>query len=312
MKTACIVMSSAGAQRECRPVPKTENFQWYVEQVAEGEVHGHALRETLVSGRTHFQSYAIVLSPLFGKMLVLDGDTQSAALDEYIYHEALVHPACVVCGGAPKRALILGGGEGASMRELLAVPGMKRVTMVDIDGEVVEMCKRHLPEWSAGAFEDGRAEVIIGDAKKYIFESREHFDVIIGDLTEPLRDSPSADLHSPEMYRAIQARLAPGGVYGLQASMCGPHNLSVHALMVDRLRDVFARVTPYSVYVPAFDTEWGFALCRGQGGVDPAAESGALAAGSYANTIATLQYYDAESHRRMFNLPRYMRDSYRP
>src|SRR5579864_7994894 len=105
MRMACTVMSSAGAPREYSPVPKTENFQWYVEQVAAGEIHGHTITETLVAGRTAYQAYAIVRSPLFGKMLVLDGDTQSAELDEHIYHEALVHPACVAA--APKRALIL-------------------------------------------------------------------------------------------------------------------------------------------------------------------------------------------------------------
>ncbi|HEV2037844.1 MAG TPA: methyltransferase domain-containing protein, partial [Candidatus Eremiobacteraceae bacterium] len=161
-------------------MPKTENSQWYVEQVGPGEIHGHALTRTIVSGSSQFQDFAIVESSLFGKMLVLDGDTQSSALDEHIYHEALVHPACVAAGGSPKRALILGGGEGATLRELLRVPGMGKVTMVDIDGEVVEVCRRHLPEWSAGAFEDSRAEIIIGDAKDYVFSSREQFDVIIG------------------------------------------------------------------------------------------------------------------------------------
>lgn len=292
-------------------MPKTENFQWYVEQVAPGEIHGHALSHTLVSGQTPFQTYAIVVSALFGKMLVLDGDTQSAELDEHIYHEALVHPACVAAGGSPQRALVLGGGEGASLRELLRVPGIKKVTMVDIDGEVVEMCKRHLPEWSAGACADGRAETIIGDAKEYVYASREQFDVIIGDLTEPLADSPSVELHTPEMYRAIQARLAPGGIYALQTSMCGPHNLQVHALMIDRLRAAFARVYPYAAYVPAFDTEWGFALCGAGQGIGPASERGAQAAGEYAATLPTLQFYDEESHRRMFNLPRYLRAAYK-
>jgi len=244
-------------------VPKTENFQWYVEQVGRGEIHGHALARTLTSGSSKFQDYAIVESPLFGKMLVLDGDTQSSALDEHIYHEALVHPACVACGGSPTRALILGGGEGATLRELLRVPGMAKVTMVDIDGEVVDVCRRHLPEWSAGAFEDSRVDVVIGDAKEYVFASREQFDVIIGDLTEPLEDSPSAELHTPQMYKAIRARLKPNGAYALQASMSGPHNYQLHARMVTRLKDVFSAVSPYSAYVPAFDTEWGFALCGG-------------------------------------------------
>ena len=288
-------------------MPKTENFQWYAEQVAAGEIHGHALIETLESGRTHYQTYAVVRSSLFGKMLVLDGDTQSAELDEYIYHEALVHPACA-CFREPARALILGGGEGASLRELLRVPSMRKVTMVDIDGELVNACRRLLPEWSDGAFDDSRAEVIIGDAKKYVETSREQFDVIVGDLTEPLEDSPSHLLHSTEFYKAIRARLSARGVYALQASMSGPHNYQLHARMIATLRKAFDRVYPYSTYVPAFDTEWGFALCGGL--LDPRSEATSEAVGEHAEKCGGLKFYDVESHRRMFNLGRFLRDAY--
>ena len=287
-------------------MPKTENSQWYVEQVADGEIHGHALAATLVQGRSSFQAYAIVVSPLFGKMLVLDGDTQSAQLDEAIYHESLVHPACAAFG-APKRALILGGAEGASLRELLRIPSMVKATMVDIDGEVVDACRAHLPEWSAGAFGDPRADVIIGDAKAYVERSEEQFDVIIGDLTEPLEDSPSYGLHTQSFYRAIRARLSAGGVYALQASMAGPHNSATHARMISTLRSAFDRVSPYSIYVPAFDTEWGFALCGGS--IDPLSSAAADAADRHAHALG-LRHYDAQTHRRLFNLPRHLRDAY--
>ena len=287
-------------------MPKTENSQWYVEQVADGEVHGHALAATLAQGRSSFQDYAIVVSPLFGKMLVLDGDTQSAQLDEAIYHEALVHPACALFG-APARALILGGAEGASLRELLRVPSMRKVTMVDIDGDVVDACKTHLPEWSAGAFDDPRAELIVGDAKAYVERSDQRFDVIIGDLTEPLEDSPSYGLHTDTFYTAIRARLSPGGFYALQASMAGPHNHATHARMIATLRSAFPGVSPYSTYVPAFDTEWGFALCGDR--VDPLGDAAVDAAGAHGEALG-LRHYDAQSHRRLFNLPRYLRDAY--
>ena len=102
-------------------------------------------------------------SPVFGKMLVLDGDTQSAQTDERIYHEALVHPA--LAGAADRReVLILGGGEGATLREVLRCTERRTRTMVDIDAAVVELSKKYLPEWSAGAFEDARANVVVGDA----------------------------------------------------------------------------------------------------------------------------------------------------
>jgi spermidine synthase len=305
---ASTATSSASAQTGSFPVPKTENFQWYVEQVGRGEIHGHALSQTIVSGTSKFQDFAVVVSPVFGKMLVLDGDTQSSALDEHIYHETLVHPACVAFGGTPRRALILGGGEGATLRELLRVPGMSKVTMVDIDGEVVDVCRQHLADWSAGAFEDPRAELVIGDAKEYVFSSRERFDVIIGDLTEPLEDSPSVELHSVQMYTAIRERLSAKGAFALQTSTSGPHNYELHASMIARLRDVFARVSPYSAYLPAFDTEWGFAVCGGT--LDMTSPDAADAAQAHARACGGLRFYDAESHRRLFSLPRYLREAY--
>ena len=287
-------------------MPKTENSQWYVERVADGEIHGHTLTATLAQGRSSFQAYAIVVSPLFGKMLVLDGDTQSAALDERIYHESLVHPACAAAG-RPERALILGGAEGASLRELLRVPSIKKVTMVDIDGEVVDACRRHMPEWSAGAFDDPRTDLVIGDAKAYVESGDERFDVIVGDLTEPLEDSPSYGLHTVGFYGRIRARLAPGGIYALQASMAGPHNSATHARMIATLRAAFATVAPYSIYVPAFDTEWGFALCGDD--VDPLTERAAAKAQEFASALG-LSHYDGQTHARMFNLPRHLRDAY--
>ena len=287
-------------------MPKTENFQWYVEQVADGEIHGHALTATLAQGRSSFQAYAIVVSPLFGKMLVLDGDTQSSGMDERIYHEALVHPAFSAFG-RPRRALILGGAEGASLREALRWPSIAQVTMVDIDRDVVDACRTHMPEWSGGAFDDGRAELIVGDAKAYVESAAERFDVIIGDLTEPLADSPSYGLHTESFYRRIRQRLSPSGVYALQASMAGPHNFATHARMIATLRAAFPSVAPYATYVPAFDTEWGFALCGAA--VDPLGGDGAAKADELCASMK-LAHYDGQTHRRMFNLPKYLRDAY--
>jgi len=127
-------------------------------------------------------------------------------------------------------------------------------------------------------------------------------------FTEPLEDSPSAELHTPQMYEAIRARLKPKGTYALQASMSGPHNFQLHAKMVTRLKDVFSAVYPYSAYVPAFDTEWGFALCGGT--LNMQSDIAASSAQNYARSCGGLRFYDAETQRRLFNLPRYLRQAY--
>src|SRR5581483_1050265 len=187
-------------------MPKTEQWQWYVEEFSPAEQHHHALTRAFYAGKTPFQSVGVVESPVFGKMLILDGDTQSAQLDERIYHESLVHPALAAANDR-EQVLILGGGEGATLREALRCPFVRRATMVDIDGEVVDLCKRYLPEWSAGAFEDPRGHVIIGDALAFLKSDREKYGVVISDLTEPLEDSPSNPLFNDDVFADIKARL---------------------------------------------------------------------------------------------------------
>src|ERR1700722_11913843 len=122
-------------------MPKTEHYQWYVERFGKTELHHHAIDELYYAGRTPFQSVAVLRTEVFGKMLVLDGDTQSSQADEKIYHESLVHPA-LAASATRGEVLILGGGEGATLREVLRHPTVTRCTMVDIDGEVVELCKK--------------------------------------------------------------------------------------------------------------------------------------------------------------------------
>jgi spermidine synthase len=284
-------------------MPKTEHYQWYVESFSPTESHHHAIEETYYAGQTPFQSVAVLRTATFGKMLVLDGDTQSSQNDEKIYHESLVHPAMAGAAGR-KEVLILGGGEGATLREVLRHPDVVRCTMIDIDGEVVELSKRYLPEWSAGAFEDPRANVIIGDALAYIKQPGS-FDVIISDLTEPLPDSPSFPLFNGEVFSDIKARLAPGGVYVLQASTAGFHNMALHAKMARSLRAYFTHVTSFYTHVPAFDNDWAFIACS------DAVDVSALPNETIDRYVGALRgenyFYDAQTHRRIFSLPLYLR-----
>ena len=285
-------------------MPKTEHWQWYVEQFAPTEFHQHAIEETYFAGRTAFQDVAVVRSAAFGKMLVIDGDTQSSQADERIYHEALVHPALASLDDRSE-ILILGGGEGATLREVLRREDVHRATMVDIDGEVVELAKRYLPEWSAGAFEDPRARVIVGDALAFLKEDAETYAAIVSDLTEPLEDSPSNPLFCAAVFEDIKRRLKPGGVYVLQASTAGFHNMRLHAKMARSLRRYYRHVRSFYAHVPAFDNDWAFLACS------DAVDVAALDPGRIDAYVAGLRgenwFYDAETHRRLFSLPLYLR-----
>lgn len=285
-------------------MPKTEHWQWYVEESAPTEAHHHAIENVYFSGRSDFQQVAVISTPVFGKMLILDGDTQSSQGDEKIYHESLVHPA--MAGAADRReVLILGGGEGATLREVLRHPGVMRATMVDIDGLVVDLSKKYLPEWANGAFEEPRANVVIGDALAYMREHDEKFGVIISDLTEPLEDSPSNFLFNEDVFRLIKSRLAGGGVYVLQASTAAFHNYSLHCKMARTLRRHYKYVTSFFTYVPAFDTDWAFLACSDL--VDLAALDPETVNVYCEQLTGANFFYDGETHRRLFSLPLYLR-----
>jgi len=285
-------------------MPKTQHWQWYVEEFAPTEQHHHALDELLFSGRSEFQQVAVVRSPVFGKMLVIDGDTQSAQADERIYHEALVHPALAGAGDR-REVLILGGGEGATLREVLRCPDVTRCTMVDIDAMVVDLSKRYLAEWSDGAFDDPRARVIAGDALQFMRSDPSRYGAIVSDLTEPLEDSPSNPLFNDEVFALIKSRMLEGGVYVLQASTAAVHNAGLHCKMSRTLRDHYAYVASFSTHVPAFDTEWAFLACSDR--IDLSNLDGREIDAYCARLHGNNFFYDSVTHRRLFSLPLYLR-----
>lgn len=285
-------------------MPKTQQWHWYVEEFAPSEQHHHAVDEVYYSGRSEFQQIAVLRSPVFGKMLVIDGDTQSAQADERIYHEALVHPALA---GAPdrRRVLILGGGEGATLRETLRCPEVERCTMVDIDALVVELSRKFLPEWSAGAFDEARARVVAGDALEFMRSDTERYGVVISDLTEPLEDSPSHPLFNDRVFELIKSRLEEGGIYVLQASTGAAINAALHCKMARTLRRHYSNVVSFVTHVPAFDTEWAFLACSDR--VDLAQLDAATIHGYCSRLRGESFFYDDLTHRRLFALPLYLR-----
>jgi spermidine synthase len=170
---------------------------------------------------------------------------------------------------------------------------------------VVDLSKKYLPEWANGAFDEPRANVIIGDALAYMREHDERYGVIISDLTEPLEDSPSNILFNEDVFKLIKSRLAPGGIYVLQASTAAFHNYSLHCKMSRTLRRHYAHVTSFFTYVPAFDTDWAFLACSDA--VDLAALDPAKVNAYCGQLRGDNFFYDGETHERIFSLPLYLR-----
>ena len=172
----------SGHPLSCRPSKDMDiPGQWYLETISPDLAMMLRVRKVLYSGETAYQKVEVLDSSVFGRSLVLDGKTQSTELDEHIYHESLVHPAMLLHPG-PKSVFIGGGGEGGTLREALAHKSVERVTMLDLDQEVVELCRRYLPQHHGGSFDDTRVSLYHQDAREYLASSSETFDVMVMDL----------------------------------------------------------------------------------------------------------------------------------
>jgi spermidine synthase len=192
---------------------------------------------------------------MFGKGLILDGDWQSAQKDEHLYHEALVQPAMHLHEN-PNKVLILGGGEGATLREVLK-HDVEKAVMVDIDERVVELCKAHLPEWHKNSFSDRRAVLHCMDAFKYIEKCKEKFDVIVVDVTDPSSELASR-IFSENFYESLKNLMDENSICVFQAG--GFIYQDMYKKILKSTNKVFGFSYPYKNFIPSFFMEWGFIL----------------------------------------------------
>ncbi|MDJ0274724.1 MAG: polyamine aminopropyltransferase [Nitrososphaerota archaeon] len=234
-------------------------YLWISENVAEGLREYYAVREVLVRTRTRYQDVSVVDTVPFGRCLVIDGKLQSSLLDEHVYHEVLVHPA-MVTHGSPRRVLVIGGGEGATAREVLRWRTVEELTMVEIDEEVVSFCRKHMPELSAGAFDDRRMRLVFAEGRSYLEKAPDgSFDVIVVDATDPTEGAASLPLYSQEFYRMASEKLRDGGVLVTQATSI-VHNPFAFRSIMETVRTAFSHVTPLAVFVVSFSSVWGFVV----------------------------------------------------
>lgn len=259
----------------------------------------------VVSRRTRFQRVEILDTVAFGRALFLDGLPQSAEADEFIYHEALVHPA-LVCHPRPQAVFIGGGADGGALREALRHPTVERVWLVDIDEELVRLCQQYLPYAAPGLFADPRVALTFGDAYEALLESAPGtFDVVILDLTDP-GTALSRRLYTPEFFRAVAERLRPPGILALQAGSLRLTNLGAHLEVVSALRGAFRVVRSYWADVPFFGEVWGFVLATD--GLDPRSLPPEEVDRRLRDRgIGGLRFYDGVAHTQLFALPRYVR-----
>jgi spermidine synthase len=281
---------------------------WFVEFFTPGELHAHRALKTLESSATAFQEATLIQTHTFGKVLVIDGETQSSQYDEAFYHESLVYPA-LLAHPKPRRALILGGGEGATARDILNDRGIEQVVMADIDYNILRFAKKHLETWHKGAFDDPRLRLLAQDAQKVIDRTSTKFDLIYSDLPSPIEGGPAFNLYTIEFYRRMKRVLARGGVFTIQAGPGTPLQFELHPAVRHTLEKVFRFVGSYTAFIPSYDMPWTFLYCTDNPALAPERlKAAALDRAAKARLKRPLKYSDGRTITGAFILPKYYRD----
>ena len=284
----------------------------YVDVESSNRLVINRVSSVLASKTSEFQKIEIFQTPHFGIVLALDGIIQVAQNDEYIYHELLIHPASL---SLPKvtSALVMGGGDGCAARELLRYDEIQQIDLVEIDPDVIELCREHMKPLNQGALADARVNIVVQDGKAYLKENpRKRYDLIVSDLTEPYSlGTPtgelSSHLFSTPFYEFLKGYLRENGILVLQTGGIAqvPEVDKFHVRILEDLRKSFRNVITAYVFIHSFDQLWAITLASDYPydfvGFQPdeiIAKKG----------ILSLRFYDSISHIRTFHAPRNIRD----
>ncbi len=275
---------------------------WFDETLHQGEAKkGYTQRflntRTLCREHTGHQDLMIFETPAFGRVLALDGVVQTTEKDEFSYHEMLAHVPLFAHGDV-SRVLIVGGGDGGTLREVLK-HDVDRAVLVDIDHRVIELCAEHMPSLSEGAFNDPKAQVVIAEGVSYVAESQETFHAIIVDSTDPA--GPGEGLFTERFYGACKALLEPGGVLVTQSGV--PYFQGDEAKST--VRRLGANFTEAGLYLTAVPSYAGGFMALGFATDDAALKAVPFSAlaGRFSRAAIKTRYYTPEIHKAAFALP---------
>lgn len=275
-------------------------MEWFEETLHENWRQGIRIKEILYRDQTELQDLMIFESYAWGRVLTLDGVVQTTTGDEFCYHEMIVHVP-MLAHGNPKQVLIIGGGDGGCLREALKHEGVERVTQVEIDRSVIDLCRKWLPTISDGAFDHPKARVIVADGARFAAESPERFDVIVVDSTDPI--GPGAVLFTEEFYRNVRRLLNPGGILTTQ---CGNPSIKPQELVDTQAAQRAAGFALVDYYLPVVPTYIGGGMALGFATDDPAKRRVGADAIRGRGVPAGLRYYTPEVHVAAFAHPAWM------
>lgn len=265
------------------------------------------ISQVLAEVQSPYQLIQIADTPEFGKIMRIDGAMMTSEIDEFYYHEALVHPAAISHGN-PQKALIIGGGDGGSTEELLKYRSIQNITLCEIDAQVIALSRQHLATIHQNAFDSPKVNIINTDGFAFIQGSRDKlYDLILLDLTDPIAPNGSnlaESCMSEEFFRACYERLNHGGAVVLHLGSEFYHQARYQTTL-ERLQNVFDIVSPYSVFIPLYGAMWGMAIASKSHATLATSAPKLLDQATIqdrldAQGISQLQFYSATRHAGLF------------
>jgi spermidine synthase len=278
----------------------------FVESLYPGQAfQGFHFDEILYEAQTPFQSITIYRAPVLGRVLVLDGVVQTTEADEFIYHEMLTHVPLMAVPD-PKRVMIVGGGDGGTLREVLKHP-VERVDLVEIDVKVIESSREFLPTLNDGGrvFDEPRVNVVVEDAFKYMKEHTGEYDAILVDSTDPVGMAEA--LFSDEFYRLCRDSLSPTGALSAQDGVVF-FQRDEAARTVAALRNLGLHAGAYLAAVPTY---YGGNMTLGIGArrADALTPELDVLRQRFARLSGETRHYSPEVHAASFVLPRWIKEA---
>lgn len=266
---------------------------WYTEKQTPNLGITCLVQETLCHFKTQFQQLAVLDTVQFGKMLVLDGVVQTTEKDEFIYHEMIAHIA-MQAHPNPKDVLVVGGGDGGTIRELLKYKTVESATLVEIDEAVIEVSKKYLPEISCG-LSDPRVKVLVADGIQHVKQSPGKYDVILVDSTDPV--GPAVGLFAEEFYADIYRALKKDGMMVAQTESPFFNRELVESIYA-RIGRVFPLTKLYLASIPTYPSGlWSFTV--GSKCYEPE---------NCNQKPVSTKYYNFAVHQGAFCLPNFVKD----
>lgn len=256
------------------------------------------VKDVLFTEQSKFQKVDVLDSDSHGRILTLDGLMMTTERDEFYYHEMITHIP-MNSHKNPETVLVIGGGDGGTVRELLKHKTVKKIVMCEIDGMVVDACKKYLPTISCG-LDDPKVEVIIDDAIEYIKDKKDMFDVILIDSTDPM--GPGEGLFTEEFYTNVKNALKDGGIMSAQSESPFANQKEIK-MMYALLRKVFPVTETFVGIVPTYPgSTWCWAFCSKD--VKPLDY---IDNERVEEITKTAKIYNKDVHKAAFALPNYLR-----